>query len=78
MLLIDYSISTTNIVIFQRPTNAFRGVVEQIYIKLDSQQDFRGNTPMKHSNTPLFLPFSQFYTLNQIICSKFEKLPIYS
>lgn len=50
MLLIDYSISTTNIVIFQRPTNAFRGVVEQIYIKLDSQQDFRENTPMRPAN----------------------------
>lgn len=43
----NYFISTTNIVNFQRFTNVFRGVVEQIYIKLDTQQDFRQNTPMR-------------------------------
>lgn len=43
-------IGVTNIINFQRPTNAFRGVVEQIYIKLDTQQDFRQNTPMRASN----------------------------
>lgn len=46
----NYFISTTNIVNFQRFTNVFRGVVEQIYIKLDTQQDFRQNTPMRSSN----------------------------
>lgn len=46
----NYFISTTNIVNFQRFTNVFRGVVEQIYIKLDTQQDFRQNTPMRASN----------------------------
>ena len=30
----------TNIVKIPRPTNVFRGVMEQIYIKLDTQQGF--------------------------------------
>ena len=43
----NYFISTTNIVNFQRFTNVFRGVVEQIYIKLDTQQGFQEITSMR-------------------------------
>ena len=66
MSLTNYFISTTNIVNFQRFTNVFRGVVEQIYIKLDTQQDFRQNTPMRASNIFFtYNSFSQTYPLNQ-------------
>lgn len=37
----------TNIVKIPRPTNVFRGVMEQIYIKLDTQQGFRERTSMR-------------------------------
>ena len=63
----NYFISTTNIVNFQRFTNVFRGVVEQIYIKLDTQQDFRQNTPMRLSNffsLTIYLPKLSFKPIN--------------
>ena len=66
MSLTNYFISTTNIVNFQRFTNVFRGVVEQIYIKLDTQQDFRQNTPMRGFKFFFtYNSFSQTYPLNQ-------------
>ena len=40
-------VSGTNVINFQRSTNVFRGVMEQIYSFIDSSQDFRERTPMR-------------------------------
>ena len=47
-------VSWTNIGKIQRPTNVFEGVVEQMYIKLYTQQDFWEMTPVRILN--LYLP----------------------
>jgi len=41
------AVSATNVIKFQRSTNVFRDVVEQIYSIIDTQQDFIGRTRMR-------------------------------
>lgn len=70
-------VSATNVINFQRSTNVFWDVVEQIYSIIDSAQDFIGGSPMRllhfRMSNLLWMPRNSLITI-----SSTPTIPYYS
>ena len=73
------AVSATNVINFQRSTNVFRDVVEQIYSIIDTQQDFIGRTRMRllhfRMSYLLWMPRNSLITISTL--QLYPTIPLY-